>query len=104
MEAGIQEGSPISAARRMEGAKRDQKLAAIMTPAANPNMPSSSLLLGRAVVNTMADPAAVTAQVKRVPSNAWRTGEAGIADSPRDPCGVGQGPSRRVKLTAIHHQ
>ena len=58
----------------MPGAKSDQKLAAIITPAAKPNMESISFLFTSLVKKTRAAPAAVTAQVKRVAMNAWETG------------------------------
>jgi len=53
----------------MAGAKRDQKLAAIITPAAKPSMASSKLLEGSLLRKTAAAPRAVSAQVKRVLSN-----------------------------------
>ena len=53
------------------GARSDQKLAAIITPAANPSMPSMTLLLGWRLTNTNDAPSAVSPQVKSVAVSAW---------------------------------
>ena len=58
----------------MAGARSDQKLAAIMTPAAKPREVSSTLLLGFLRVKTMVAPKATMDQVKHVASRAWSTG------------------------------
>ncbi|MPN21373.1 hypothetical protein SDC9_168752 [bioreactor metagenome] len=54
----------------MAGAKRDQKLAAIITPAANPIIASKTFLFIFLKKNTNAAPSAVTPQVNKVASNA----------------------------------
>lgn len=56
------------------GASNDQKLAAIITPAANPSMPSSSFGLISRCRNTTAAPTAVTPQVNRVAKKASKIG------------------------------
>ena len=48
------------------GLSNDQKLAAIMTPAANPSIQSRAFLLKFLETKTRAAPQAVIAQVKRV--------------------------------------
>jgi len=58
----------------MDGAKSDQKLAAIMTPAANPSMASSSLRSTFFVPNTSDAPSAVNPHVKHVARRACTTG------------------------------
>ena len=55
----------------MAGASSDQKLAAIMTPAAKPSMASSTRRLMVLKPNTRLAPSAVTNQVNSVPSSAW---------------------------------
>ena len=60
------------------GASSDQKLAAIMMPAANPSMASSSRLLTSRVRKTPAAPSAVTPQVKRVARRACVTGASAL--------------------------
>lgn len=59
----------------MDGASRDQKLAAIMTPAANPIIASSNRRFTRRVKKTRAAPNAVTSQVKHPANNDWYTGD-----------------------------
>jgi len=59
----------------MPGESSDQKLAAIMTPAANPSIESSTFLLIPLKKNTSAAPKAVTNQVNRVAKKALHTGE-----------------------------
>jgi hypothetical protein len=59
----------------MAGSKRDQKLAAIITPAAKPSMPSSSRRFISLNKKTAAAPRAVTPQVKHVARSAWRMGD-----------------------------
>ncbi len=54
----------------MAGAKRDQKLAAIMTPAAKPSMASSKRLFTCRARNTPAAPSAVNPQVNMVARSA----------------------------------
>jgi hypothetical protein len=58
----------------MDGASSDQKLAAIMTPAANASIASRSLRSTYLVPNTSAAPSAVTPQVNVVARNACNTG------------------------------
>ncbi|TXT41710.1 MAG: hypothetical protein FD137_2673 [Spirochaetes bacterium] len=57
---------PMDSESSMAGARRDQKLAAIMTPAANPSMASKTRRLMVLKKNTRAAPRAVRPQVKRV--------------------------------------
>ena len=59
----------------MEGASSDQKLAAIMTPAANASIASRSLRLTFLVPNTSDAPSAVTPQVNIVAKNACNRGD-----------------------------
>jgi hypothetical protein len=68
--AGIQSPSDMSIA----GANSDQKLAAIITPAAKPSMASRTFLLMVLKKKTTPAPAAVTAQVKQVANSAWMMG------------------------------
>ncbi len=63
-----------SSAISMAGASSDQKLAAIITPAAKPSIVSSSLRLTVRVRKTVAAPRAVMPQVKPVASRACKTG------------------------------
>jgi hypothetical protein len=56
----------------MLGARRDQKLAAIITPAAKPSIASRTFLFIVLKKNTIAAPRAVTPQVKRVAIRACR--------------------------------
>jgi len=56
------------------GANKDQKLAAIITPAANPSIPSRIFLLTSLKKNTRPAPAAVIPQVKRPAAKACSTG------------------------------
>jgi hypothetical protein len=74
MAAGTQPGTPISSERAMAGASSDQKLAAIITPAAKPSIQSSTLRDMSRRQKTTAAPRAVISQVKQVASKAWRTG------------------------------
>ena len=57
--AGIQPGTPLPSDISMAGASSDQKLAAIITPAAKPSMAFSSERLTFLVRKTVAAPAAV---------------------------------------------
>jgi hypothetical protein len=65
----------------MDGARSDQKLAAIMTPAANPSIASSSLRLTFFVPNTSAAPSAVNPHVKHVAMRACTTGDKPARES-----------------------
>ena len=65
---------PISSASVIAGAKSDQKLAAIITPAAKPSEASRNLRLTVLVRNTTAAPSAVTPHVKSVATSACITG------------------------------
>jgi hypothetical protein len=56
------------------GASRDQKLAAIITPAAKPNILASNFRLTEGVKKTTDAPRAVKPQVKSVAKNAYQTG------------------------------
>lgn len=73
--AGSQGLRPCLRAISIEGARSDQKLAAIMTPAANPSRPSMTLCLIFLKKKTRDAPKAVAPQVKRVASKAWRKGD-----------------------------
>jgi hypothetical protein len=68
----IGSGPPLESS--IEGASSDQKLAAIMTPAANASIASSSLRSTCLVPNTSAAPSAVTPQVNVVARSACNTG------------------------------
>ena len=65
---------PFASAISIAGFSSDQKLAAIITPAANPSIELSTLLLIDLKKNTMAAPKAVTPQVKSVAKSARSTG------------------------------
>jgi hypothetical protein len=56
------------------GASKDQKLAAIITPAVNPSIKSMSFLFTCMVQNTTAAPKAVNPQVKQPPESACNIG------------------------------
>jgi hypothetical protein len=58
----------------MAGAKSDQKLAAIITPAANPNIAFNTLMLISLKKKTRDAPRAVTNQVNNPANKASRTG------------------------------
>ena len=66
---------PISRASAIDGASSDQKLAAIITPAANPSDKSSSRRWTDLVKKTTDAPRAVTPHVKSVANKACVTGE-----------------------------
>ena len=68
--AGSQMGSGPPAERSIAGISRDHTLAAIITPAEKPSMPSSTLGLISRNRKTSAAPRAVTNQVKMVASKA----------------------------------
>ena len=72
--AGNQSASACPVDISMAGASSDQKLAAIITPPANPSIVSSSRRLKVRVRNTVAAPRAVRPQVKPVASSACTTG------------------------------
>ena len=72
--AGIQPGTPLPSDIAMAGASSDQKLAAIITPAAKPSMAFSRERLTLLVRKTVAAPAAVMPQVKMVARSAWIMG------------------------------
>jgi hypothetical protein len=74
MRGGIHIGSGPPRDNSMEGARSDQKLAAIMTPAANASMASSNRRSTCLVPNTSAAPSAVTPQVNVVARSACNTG------------------------------
>ncbi len=69
--AGSQGIMPCIAAYSIEGANRDQKLAAIMTPAPKPSMASRNFLFKVFVKKTRPAPTAVRNQVNVVASSAW---------------------------------
>ena len=73
IDGGNQEMLPEAADIEMAGASRDQKLAAIMTPAAKPSIRSRILRPGCRKIKTVAAPAAVTPQVNRVATRACVT-------------------------------
>ena len=70
MVAGRQSPPDISIA----GARSDQKLAATITPAASPSIPSMIFWLKRLVKNTGTAPAAVRSHVKSVATSAIKMG------------------------------
>ena len=74
MTGGTQTGSEPPSESSIAGARSDQKLAAIMTPAANPSIASSSLRGTFLVPNTSDAPSAVIPHVKHVARSACRTG------------------------------
>ncbi|MDP7312265.1 MAG: hypothetical protein QF831_02370 [Candidatus Thalassarchaeaceae archaeon] len=61
--AGNQIGRVLPSDNSRAGARRDQKLAAIITPAANPSIPSKTFRFGSLKNKTKAAPAAVRNQV-----------------------------------------
>ena len=67
--------SPMDSESSIDGASNDQKLAAIMTPAAKPSMASRTPFRMLLKKNTIADPRAVRPQVKSVATSAWATGD-----------------------------
>lgn len=72
--AGIQARLPYElSAYSIDGANKDQKEAAIITPAAKPSMVSSKRRLTVLKKNTTADPTIVQNHVNKPPSKACRT-------------------------------
>lgn len=65
---------PTAQPNPASSASKDQKLAAIITPAAKPNMLSSSFLLASRTKNTIAAPRAVIHHVKSVARKANQMG------------------------------
>ena len=65
---------PISSAISIPGASNDQKLAAIITPAAKPSIPSRSFRLIDLKKNTIPAPAPVMNHVKQVARKACMIG------------------------------
>jgi hypothetical protein len=63
-----------SVARSSAGKSSEKKLAANITPAANPSMPSRTFLFTSFVKNTDAAPIAVRSHVNTVAKKAWRIG------------------------------
>lgn len=74
MTAVSQGSCPICPAMAIPGASNDQKLAAIITPAAKPSIESMNFRLTVFVKKTSAAPSAVTPHVKRVAISACLTG------------------------------
>lgn len=72
--AGIQPVLPDESAISIAGISKDQTLAAIMTPAAKPSMPSNNFWLIFLKKKTAAAPSAVTNQVKQVAKKACMIG------------------------------
>src|SRR5688572_10360647 len=72
--AGNHEGKELPFAISMDGASNDQKLAAIITPAAKPSIPSKNLRLTCLKKKTRLAPNAVTNHVKQVARNACQIG------------------------------
>ncbi len=72
--AGNQAGRPEPSIISIAGASSDQKLAAIITPAANPSIPSSIFLFMVLKKTTALAPKAVTNQVKHPATSACTTG------------------------------
>ena len=79
--AGSHAGTLLSAASSMEGASRDQKLTAIMTPPAKPSTPPSSLRDILLTTNTEAAPKAAMDHVKQAAKKACNTGEMPLKNS-----------------------
>jgi hypothetical protein len=75
MSGGTQSGRDPSAESDIEGARSDQKLAAIMTPAANPSIASSALRGTFFAPNTSAAPSAVSPHVNIVATSACTIGD-----------------------------
>jgi len=73
-KAGHHGATPSDSAIANEGAKRDQKLAVIITPAANPSVTSITLRSISRKKRTTDDPSAVSNQVPVVATAAWPTG------------------------------
>ena len=71
---GLEDGRVLPSAISMAGARSDQKLAAIMTPAAKPSMLSSIFRFTFLVIKTTAAPRAVKNHVNNVPDSACSTG------------------------------
>ena len=72
-----QAGSPgICSARAIAGSSKDQKLAAIITPAEKPSIRFRVLTLGDVKKTTVAAPSAVTSQVPSVAISAITTKES----------------------------
>jgi hypothetical protein len=61
---------PWASAISMPGTRREKTLAASITPAAKPSIPSRSLRLGSRARKTLAAPKAVRPQVKSPPKRA----------------------------------
>jgi len=74
VRAGTQAGTEDPSAIWIAGASRDQKLAAVITPAAKPSIPSRTLRFTVLNTKTRPAPAAVTPHVKQVASKACRIG------------------------------
>ena len=74
MTGGTHLGNAPPSERSIAGRRSDQKLAAIITPAANPSIESSSLRLTFFVPKTSAAPAAVIPHVNNVAMSACKTG------------------------------
>jgi len=74
MTGGTHDGNAPASESSIAGARSDQKLAAIITPAAKPNIASNSLRGTFFVPNTNAAPAAVIPHVNNVAKNACKTG------------------------------
>jgi len=72
---GIHRVTPWASAISIDGASSDQKLAAIMTPAAKPIIESRRRWLTLRVTNTIEAPRAVTIQVNPPARRDWTTGE-----------------------------
>ena len=81
MTGGTHEGRAPASESSMAGARSDQKLAAIITPAANPSDRSSSRRLTCDVKKTVAAPSAVTPQVKSDATRACHTAGQAANDS-----------------------
>ena len=74
MAAGIAFSNPSPPLISMAGLNKDQKLAAIITPPVNPNIPSNTERFMLLKKKTNEAPAAVNNQVKVVANNAPQTG------------------------------
>ena len=71
----IQEICPNSSDKIIAGLSKDQKLAATITPAANPNIAFNIFLFIVLKKKTNDAPKAVNPQVNNVPINAWIIGD-----------------------------
>lgn len=73
-------GKSVSEESSIEGASKDQKLAAVITPAANPYMQAKTFgLISEKKINTKAEPKLVKVQVISPPNKDKIIGESNIS-------------------------